>query len=81
MVYICFLRSKIKLFKDINTGLILSSYSNLMNFALCSLYFVTLSKIINNVIVTPCPISLAIRQSPSRSGHLTQHRKPPRFKG
>ena len=32
------------------------------------------------VIVTPCSVSLAIRQSPSRTGHLNQHWKPPRFK-
>ena len=35
----------------------------------------------HNVIVTPCSISLAIRHSPRRTGHLTRHRKPPRFKG
>ena len=35
----------------------------------------------NNVIVTPCSVSLAIRQSPDKTGYLTQHRKPPRFKG
>ena len=40
-----------------------------------------LSKIINNIIVTPCSDSLAIRQSPSKTGHLTQQWKPPRFKG
>ena len=33
------------------------------------------------VIVTPCSVSLAIRQSPDKTGYLTQHRKPPRFKG
>ena len=32
-----------------------------------------------NVIVTPCSVSLAIRQSPCMKGHLTQHRKHPRF--
>ena len=30
---------------------------------------------------TPCSISLAIRHSPDRKGHLTQNWKPPRFKG
>ena len=36
---------------------------------------------LNIVIVTPCSISLAIRQSPYTKGHLTQYRKPLRFKG
>ena len=40
-----------------------------------------LLEIINNVIVTPCSISFAIRQSPDRKGHFTQHQKPQRFKG
>ena len=31
--------------------------------------------------ITPCSVSLAIRQSPGTKGHLTQHLKPPRFKG
>ena len=31
--------------------------------------------------LTPCSVSLAIRQSPYKKGHLTQHQKPPRFKG
>ena len=35
----------------------------------------------NYVIVTPCSVSLAIRQSPYTKGYLTQHWKPPRFKG
>ena len=48
---------------------------------LCSLYFVTLSMIINNVIVTTCSVSLAIRQIPDKTGYLTQQWKPPRFKG
>ena len=39
------------------------------------------SQIINNLIVAPCFVSLAIRQSPCTKGHLTQHRKPPRFNG
>ena len=30
----------------------------------------------NNVIVTPCSVSLAIRQSPDIIGYLTQHQKP-----
>ena len=34
---------------------------------------------IYNVIVTPCSVPLAIRQSPCKKGFLTQHRKPPRF--
>ena len=29
----------------------------------------------------PMSFSLAIRQSPNTEGHLTQHRKPLRFKG
>ena len=33
----------------------------------------------NSVIVTPCSVSSAIRQSPYTKGYLTQHRKPPRF--
>ena len=33
------------------------------------------------VIVTPCSISLAIRQSPYTKGHITHHGKPPRIKG
>ena len=35
----------------------------------------------NNVIITPCSVSLAIRLSPYTNGHLTHHRKHPRFKG
>ena len=35
----------------------------------------------NDVIVTPCSVSLAIRKSPNRTGHLIQHWKPLRFKG
>ena len=31
--------------------------------------------------VTSCSVSLAIMQSPYTKVHLTQHRKPPRFKG
>ena len=33
------------------------------------------------VIVTPCSISIVIRQSPYTKGHLTRPHKPPRFKG
>ena len=34
-----------------------------------------------NVIVTPCSVSLAIRQRSYTKGYLTHHWKPPRFKG